>query len=41
MVTERTMMAGRDSRMLFCAMVGIQPRAGGPVEAFAEVSEDP
>jgi hypothetical protein len=34
-------MAGRDRRMLFCAMSGIQRHAATPVATITEFADDP
>ena len=34
-------MAGRDARLLFCAMSGIQPHAATPVATITEFPDDP
>jgi hypothetical protein len=41
LVTERTIMAGQDRRMLFCVKSGIQHHPATPVTTINDFAEDP
>jgi hypothetical protein len=41
LLTEWTIMAGQDGRMLFCAMRAIQRHAATPVATITEFADDP